>query len=77
MGNVDVNQKDISQQTPLHLAVANGHIECVRQILLSPDVLVKEKDDKGNTALLLASSENFSLFGMLILSDPSELSTIS
>lgn len=41
-------------QTLLHIAAANGHLECVRVLLACPDVNVSAKDKGGQTPLELA-----------------------
>lgn len=41
-------------QTLLHIAAANGHLECVRVLLACPGVDVSAKDKGGQTTLELA-----------------------
>jgi ankyrin repeat protein len=72
-GNVDANQKDSDQKTPLHWAVSNGHIAIARQLLLVEHVRVTEKDKDGNTALQLAAGasnpmQRRFLIGILLIS---------
>ena len=71
-GNVDANQKDSDQKTPLHWAVSNGHIAIARQLLLVEHVRVTEKDKDGNTALQLAAGASNECPEMvqLIVNDP-------
>ena len=55
---IDLNFKDekMSQNTALHMASANGHVEIVRILLKQGDrTKIDELNDSGNTALHYAS----------------------
>lgn len=50
----DLNTKDFQGNTPLHLAIIQGHVEWAR-ILLERGAQPDEKNDNGNTTLHLAA----------------------
>ena len=48
---------DISGCTPLHVAARNGHLTCVKYLVLQgADFRMKSK--KGNTAMVMAKANN-------------------
>lgn len=53
-GGADVNQKDFSDWTPLHMAAYMGNIKFLRYILSRKYVYLHEKNDEGKTPILLA-----------------------
>jgi hypothetical protein len=53
-GGADVNQKDFSDWTPLHMAAYMGNIKFLRYILSRQYVYLHEKNDEGKTPILLA-----------------------
>lgn len=71
-GNIDANQKDFDQKTPLHWAALNGHIDIARQLLLVEHVRATEKDKNGNTALLLATGASNTCSDMVLSADFSD-----
>jgi len=53
----DVELADISGCTPLHVAARNGHLTCVKYLVLQgADFRMKSK--KGNTALAMAKANS-------------------
>lgn len=55
---VNLNQGDYDQRTPVHLATANGHLQCVKY-LVSKGADVNAKDRWGNTPLDEAIREKY------------------
>lgn len=53
-GGADVNQKDFSDWTPIHMAAYLGQIKILRYLLTRPYVLLDEKTDENKTPIMLA-----------------------
>ena len=51
-----IDYRNDFDETPLHLAVANNHVEVVREILQLSKSSVSEQDDYSRTPLHLAST---------------------
>jgi len=66
-----LNQRDITEKAPLHLAVAKNLKEIVKSLLSAGSLLdVNLKDGNGDTALLIAiKNENYRLAELIIDSD--------
>jgi ankyrin repeat protein len=52
---VDVNMKDDSKRTPLHVASLRGNITLIEKLLKVPSILAEEQDEFGMTPLYLAA----------------------
>ena len=65
--SVDVNAQDEDDQTPLHYAVQNEAVECIKQLLTCKDINVRIENDFGLTALELAQ-ESQSLYRDMMVS---------
>ena len=50
--------------TPLHVAVLEGHTDCVKKLLMAPGIDVNIKDTDGNTPVMLASG-NYEILKLL------------
>jgi hypothetical protein len=74
---IPINSTNSSEQTPLHCAVANGHIEIV-EFLLEYDAKVNVTDEKGWSPLLMAIANDDLDMAKLLLSHNAdvEVSTI-
>lgn len=64
--NFDFNLKDAQQNTALHLAVKNNHIECVRFLLGLETVHVDAKNKYGETPYYLAYLEQNACLPLLM-----------
>ena len=64
---IPINSTNSSEQTPVHCAVANGHIEIV-EFLLENDAKVNVSDEKGWSPLLMAIANDDLDMAKLLLS---------
>jgi hypothetical protein len=65
---VDVNMKNDSKRTPLHVASLRGHITLIEKLLKAPSILVEEQDACGMTPLHLIGSGVASIgFGVALI----------
>jgi ankyrin repeat protein len=64
---IPINSTNSSDQTPLHCAVANGHVEIV-EFLLENGAKVNVSDEKGWTPLLMAIANDDLEISKLLLS---------
>lgn len=51
--------KDIFGKTPLHMAAANGSMECVKALVDAAPLHINERDDTNMTPLHEAAMEGF------------------
>ena len=56
--NIDINQHNHKNITPLNIASCNGHTEIVRLLLQQPNIDLNKIDDWNTTALGIATENN-------------------
>ncbi|KAL3702454.1 hypothetical protein R1sor_020476 [Riccia sorocarpa] len=69
-GDIDVNVKDSTGCTPLHLACSEGSEEITKSLLEHPDIEVNVKDSTQCTPLLFACRQGFEEITKLLLLRP-------
>jgi len=57
-GNVDLNERDYGERTPLYYAMKNNHPELVKLLLAEPSTVLGMADSDGHTALMAACENN-------------------
>ena len=54
---VDINVKNNRNQTPLHLATIQNHVDCVKLLCQQPSLMLNERDINGQTGWNLAGKQ--------------------
>ena len=68
--NIDVNNQDNYEQTPLHIASRNGYLEIVRALLQAPNIDVNNQNADGSTPLHIASTNGYTEIVRALLQAP-------
>ncbi len=66
----DVNAKDETEATPLHIAVKQGRTEIVKTLLAAPDIDINAKDAAEETPLHIAVKHNHAEIIKVLLAAP-------